>query len=211
MASAYLKDPADIYRKSFAIIRREVDLSGLNPDEAAIAIRVAHACGMTDVVDDLVFGGNVADRARSAVKNGRPVFIDVEMVRAAMRSGALPGNADIRCTLNHPPTAVRAAELSTTRSAAAVHAWLPDLEGAVVIIGNAPTALFALLELMDTGAPKPAALFAFPVGFVGAAESKAELAENPRDLDFVTLAGRRGGSAMATAAFNAVLIGAQDR
>jgi len=211
MALTYLKDPAAIYRKSFAAILEEADLSGLNADQAAIATRVIHACGATDIVEDLVFGGDVAACARNAVASRKPVFTDVEMVRAAVQSPKLPRNIDVRCALNDPETAPRAAQLGTTRAAAGVHAWLQGLDGAIVIIGNAPTALFAMLELIDGGVPAPAALFAFPVGFVGAAESKAELIQNTRGLNFVTLRGRRGGSAMAAAAFNAVLLGARDR
>ncbi len=212
MALAYLKDPAAIYRQSFKTIRQEVDVAGLSSDEAAIAMRVTHACGMTDIINDLMFGGDAASATRAAVANDRIIFVDVHMVQAALlQPGVKPHEMQICCTLRDPETKVRADKLSTTRSAAAVHAWIEHLAGAVVVIGNAPTALFALLELLDQGAPKPAAVFAFPVGFVGASESKEELINNPRDLNFVTVRGRRGGSAMASAAFNAVWVGAQDR
>jgi len=216
MALAYLKDPAAIYRQSFATIRREVDLSRFTADEAAIATRVIHACGMTDVIEDITFGGDPAGGVRNAVTRGKPVFVDVHMVEAALlQPGAQPGHIasdmEVCCTLREPATLARAARLGTTRSAAAVHDWTAQLAGSVVVIGNAPTALFALLDLLDEGAPKPAAIFAFPVGFVGAVESKAELIANPRGLNFVTMRGRRGGSAMAAAAFNAVWVGAQER
>jgi precorrin-8X/cobalt-precorrin-8 methylmutase len=211
MPLAYEKEPARIYRQSFETIRREANLGGLSQPEAAIAVRVIHACGMTDVVEDLVFGGDVAGGCRAALAGRRPVFTDVEMVRAAIAVGKLPKSVAVRCTLNLPETAVRARELETTRSAAGVLAWRDELDGAVVVIGNAPTALFALLELIDAGASRPAAVFAFPVGFVGAAESKDELIANPRGLNFVTVRGRRGGSAMAAAAFNAVGIGVDDQ
>lgn len=211
MALDYLRDPAAIYRQSFETIRREVDFDGLSADEAVIATRVVHACGMTDVVGDLVFGGDVAGAARQALAAGRPVFCDVEMVRAAVMAGALPAVNAVRCTLRDAQTADLARRQGTTRSAAAVSLWRDDLAGAVVIIGNAPTALFALLELLDQGVQPPAALFAFPVGFVGAAESKAALVDDGRGVPFVTLGGRRGGSAIAAAAFNAVLVGADQR
>lgn len=211
MALDYLRDPAAIYRQSFATIRAETDLSGLSADEAAIATRVMHACGMTDAVADLSFRGDVAAATRTALANGKPIFTDVEMVRAAIMSRHLPADCNVICTLNNPSTPDLAKDWATTRSAAAVSLWRDHLDGAVVVIGNAPTALFALLEMIDAGGPKPAALFAFPVGFVGAAESKDELIANARELDFVTLTGRRGGSAIAAAALNATLIGARDQ
>lgn len=207
----YLSDPQAIYRQSFETIRREADLTGLASDEAAIAVRVMHACGMTDVVPDLVFGGDVSAATRRALAAGRPVFTDVEMVRAAVITRFLPPGADIRCTLNDPAVRDLAAANRTTRSAAAVSLWHDDLADAVVVVGNAPTALFALLEMIDDGGPKPAALFAFPVGFVGAAESKQALIDDPRGLNIATLRGRRGGSAIAAAAFNAVTGGARER
>ncbi len=208
MALAYEKDPARIYRQSFQAIRREVDLGGLSDAEAKIVTRVVHACGMTDVAHDIVFNGDVAGAARGAVESGRPIFTDVEMVRAAVCGPLRPHGREARCLLNSPETRERARRLGTTRSAAGVIGWGDAVADAVVIIGNAPTALFALLDMIDAGGPRPAAIFAFPVGFVGAVESKAELADRPRGLNFVTLGGRRGGSAMAAAAFNAVLIGA---
>ncbi|MGI9524291.1 MAG: precorrin-8X methylmutase [Hyphomicrobiaceae bacterium] len=211
MSFTYLRDPKLIYQESFATIRRETDLSALAADEAAMATRVIHACGMPDIVPDLVFGGAVADATRKALTSGQSIFTDVEMVRHGLRRSAMPAECEVSCTLNDPQTLKLANELATTRSAAAVHFWHEKLAGAVVIIGNAPTALFALLELIDRGAPRPAALFAFPVGFVGAIEAKAELIRDPRGLAFATLAGRRGGSAIAAAAFNAVLDGAGEQ
>lgn len=207
----YLREPAAIYCQSFDVIRREANLSGLTPDQAALATRMMHACGMTDLVPDIVFHGDVVTAARAAVASGQSILTDVEMVRAAVSVSTHAGNISTDCYLNDERAHRLATELSTTRSAAAVSLWQDQLEGAVVIIGNAPTALFALLESIDDGGAKPAALFAFPVGFVGAEESKAELVERPRGLDFVTLLGRRGGSAIAAAAFNAVLIGAHER
>lgn len=200
----YLRDPDAIYRESFATIRREANLAGLSPDETTIATRAIHACGMVDLVDDLRFFGDPADGARTAIAGGRPILVDAQMVAAGLIRRNLPDGQEVLCFLDDPRTPVLAKDLGTTRSAAAIHLWRDYLDGSVVIIGNAPTALFALLELIDAGAPQPAALFAFPVGFVGAAESKAELATNPRGLDAATLLGRRGGSAIAAAAFNAV-------
>ncbi|MEM8973702.1 MAG: precorrin-8X methylmutase [Pseudomonadota bacterium] len=211
MALDYLRDPAAIYRQSFATIRNETDLAGLSNDEAAIATRVMHACGMTDVVASLTFRGDVAAATRNALANGKAVLTDVEMVRSAIMTRHLPDGSNVICRLNDERTPDLAKQLTTTRSAAAVSLWQDDLDGAVVVIGNAPTALFALLEMIDTGGPKPAALFAFPVGFVGAVESKDELLSDHRGLNFVTLTGRRGGSAIAAAAFNATLIGARDQ
>ena len=211
MALDYLRDPTAIYRQSFATIREETDLTGLSSDEAAIATRVMHACGMTDAVGDLAFHGDVAEETRSALSAGRPVLTDVEMVRAAIMTRHLPSACEVTCHLNNESTPALAKELGTTRSAAAVSLWRDELEGAIVVIGNAPTALFALLEMIDADGPRPAALFAFPVGFVGAVESKEELISNPRGLNFTTLKGRRGGSAIAAAAFNATLIGASDQ
>ncbi len=211
MALDYLRDPAAIYRQSFATIRNETDLAGLSNDEAAIATRVMHACGMTDVVASLAFHGDVAAATRTALASGKAVLTDVEMVRAAIMTRHLPDGSNVLCRLNDERTPGIAKQQATTRSAAAVSLWHDDLDGAIVVIGNAPTALFALLEAIDAGGPRPAALFAFPVGFVGAVESKDELIANHRGLSFVTLTGRRGGSAIAAAAFNATLIGARDQ
>ncbi len=198
----YLRNPADIYRRSFATIGSERDLGRLPPDQAALAARVAHACGMVDVIDTLVVSPNAIAAARAALQNGASVLCDAQMVAHGVLRKRLPAGVQIKCTIDAPETAARAAALGTTRSAAAVDLW--DIEGAVVAIGNAPTALFRLLENIDAGGKRPAAVFAFPVGFVGAAESKAELVAEPRGLEFATLPGRRGGSAMAAAAINAL-------
>lgn len=201
----YLKDPAAIYAASFAAIRAETDFSGFEPTARPLAERVAHACGMTDIVADLRVSPGLPEAARGALSAGRPVIADCEMVRAGIIARRLPRGNDILCTLNDPRTAELAGAHATTRSAAAVSLWLPELEGAVVVIGNAPTALFALLEVLDGGGPKPAAILGFPVGFVGAAESKAELHADSRGVHYATLLGRRGGSAMASAALNGLL------
>ncbi|HXK53529.1 MAG TPA: precorrin-8X methylmutase [Hyphomicrobiales bacterium] len=205
----YEKDPAAIYAASFAAIRAETDLAALPPSLESVAVRLIHACGMTDLAADLKFSPDVADAARAALARGAPVLVDTEMTAHAVIRSRLPSACDLVCTLNDPSVPARAKELGTTRSAAALSLWRDRLEGAVVAIGNAPTALFALLEMLDAGAPRPAAILAFPVGFVGAVESKAELAANPRGVPFLTLAGRRGGSAMAGAAVNA--LGAGER
>ena len=200
--TAYLKDPEAIYRQSFAAVRAEADLAGLSPDVAEIAIRMVHACGMPDIVSDLRYSADVGDAARAALAAGAPILADCKMVAAGITAG---DDGRVLCTLNAPAVPGLAAELGTTRSAAAVELWRPHLGGAVVAIGNAPTALFHLLDLIGGGAPRPAAIFALPVGFVGAAESKQALADDPRGLPFLTLLGRRGGSAMTAAAVNAVL------
>jgi precorrin isomerase len=194
----YIRDPAAIYEKSFAIIRSEADLSPLPANARDMAIRMIHACGMTDIASDLRISESFVDAAVSALT--KPILTDAEMVR----HGIVDKKLNIICTLNDP----RAREIGiaerTTRSAAAIELWKPYLEGALVVIGNAPTALFALLEMIDAGGPKPAAIAAFPVGFVGAAESKAELFSNPRGISYATILGRRGGSAMAAAVVNAL-------
>jgi precorrin-8X/cobalt-precorrin-8 methylmutase len=201
----YLRDPQAIYRRSFAIIREEAALGGLPADIAAIAVRLMHASGMTDLARDLRFDARAGDAVRAALASGAPVFTDCEMAKAAIIARLLPAATEIICTLNDPAVPALAAQHGTTRSAAAVRLWLPRLAGSIVVIGNAPTALFSLIERLDEGAPRPAAIIAMPVGFVGAAESKAELAANPRGVPFVTLLGRRGGSAMAGAALNAIV------
>ncbi|HLA01219.1 MAG TPA: precorrin-8X methylmutase [Aestuariivirga sp.] len=192
----YIRDPAAIYEKSFAIIRGETDLSSLPASAEVIAIRIIHACGMTDIVADLRVSDNFVGAATKALE--KPILTDAEM----LRQGIIDKKLNVICTLNDP----RAREIGigkrTTRSAAAVELWEPDLEGTLVVIGNAPTALYALLEMIDAGGPKPAAIAAFPVGFVGAAESKEELFKNSRGIPFATVLGRRGGSAMAAACVN---------
>jgi precorrin isomerase len=203
----YLKDPDAIYERSFAIIAGEVDLSGLPDPLRPVALRLIHASGMTDILPDLRFDETVVRAVREAIGRGRPLLADCEMLKSAIIARHLPLGTEIVCTLNHPDAAERGRRLGITRSGAAVGLWEPHLDGAVVCIGNAPTALFTLLEMIDAGVPKPAAIIAFPVGFVGAAEAKAELAANSRGIPFATLLGRRGGSAMAAAAINAIFAG----
>jgi precorrin-8X/cobalt-precorrin-8 methylmutase len=194
----YIRDPSAIYEKSFATIRSEVDLSLIPLDARDVAIRIIHACGMVDAVDDLRFSESFAEAAKKAL--ARPVLTDAEMVR----HGIIDKKLEIICTLNDSRARDIGTATQTTRSAAAVELWKAHLEGALVVIGNAPTALFRLLELIDQGCAKPAAIAAFPVGFVGAAESKQELVDNPRGIPFATILGRRGGSAMAAATVNAL-------
>lgn len=200
----YLRDPAEIYRLSFATVRAEAALDGLPADLAAVAVRLVHACGMPDIVPDLAWGGEMATRARAALAAGAPVIVDANMVGEGIIRARLPAANEIVCTLGDPSVKTRAVEAGTTRSAAAVELWPPHLDGAVVSIGNAPTALFRLLELLTEGAPRPAAILAFPVGFVGAAESKEALIADQSGLPYLTLRGRRGGSALAAAAVNAL-------
>jgi len=202
--AAYLRDSAAIYRRSFAIIRAEADLSRFSAEEAEIAVRMIHACGQVDVAGHIVFGGNLVTAARSALASGAPILCDAEMVAHGITRARLAAGNEVICKLNDPRTAAIAAKNGTTRSAAALDLWRDRLAGAVVAIGNAPTALFRLLDLIDAGAPKPAAILGMPVGFVGAAESKAALAENPRGVPFLIVRGRMGGSAMTAAAVNAL-------
>jgi len=204
----YLRDPEAIYRESFATIRREARLAHLPPDIAEIAVRLIHACGMTDIVDDLAFTPAVAASARAALSAGAPIMCDSAMVAAGVMRAKLPTRNEIICTLDDEGVPALARSLKTTRSAAAVELWAERLAGAVVAIGNAPTALFHLLEKLERESPHPAAILAFPVGFVGAAESKQALIEAGVGVPFLTLKGRRGGSALAAAAVNALLIGA---
>jgi len=200
--SSYARDPAAIYAQSFATIRAEADLSRLPEALHAVAIRMIHACGMVDLVDDIAGDPAVVEAARAALAGGAPVLCDCEMVRSGIIAKYLSGN-ELVVTLNDPAVPEIARQLATTRSAAAVEQWRDRLAGAVVVIGNAPTALFHLLDALAAGAPVPAAIIAAPVGFVGAAESKARLiAEAP--VPYVTVSGRRGGSAIASAAFNAI-------
>jgi precorrin-8X/cobalt-precorrin-8 methylmutase len=202
--AAYLRDGTAIYERSFAIIRSEADLSRFSADEAEVAVRMIHACGQVDVARHIVFGGELVAAARGALARGAPILCDAQMVAHGITRARLPANNDVICTLNDPRTAALARQNATTRSAAALDLWLDRLGGAVVAIGNAPTALFRLLDLIDAGAPKPAAILGIPVGFVGAAESKAALAENPRGAPFLVVRGRMGGSAMTAAAVNAL-------
>ena len=203
----YQKDPAAIYAESFATVRREARLGRFSPAMQPIVTRLIHACGMVEVADRLAFSEGAYEAGRAALLGGAPVFCDCEMVGAGIIRRYLPAENEVIVTLNDPRVPGIAAGIGNTRSAAAVELWAERLEGAVVAIGNAPTALFHLLELIEQGAPRPAVILGFPVGFVGAAESKAELAERPRGCDFVALRGRRGGSAMASAAVNALAAG----
>ncbi|MBV7380466.1 precorrin-8X methylmutase [Maritimibacter dapengensis] len=203
----YERDPAAIYAQSFAIVEKEARLDRFAPGMAQLATRVIHACGMVEVADRLAYSSNAFEAGQNALANGAPVLCDCEMVGAGIIRRYLPRGNDVIVTLNDESVRARAKEIGNTRSAAAVELWEPHLKGAVVAIGNAPTALFHLLELLDAGAPKPAVILGFPVGFVGAAESKAELVNNPRGCDFVALRGRRGGSAIASAAVNALAAG----
>lgn len=199
----YLKDPAAIYAQSFETVRAEAALERFPADVAEVVVRLIHACGMPAIADDIAYTAGVVDAGRAALKQGVPVFVDANMVAAGVIRRHLSGN-EIICTLDDEGVADDAKRQGTTRSAIAVERWVPRLEGAVVAIGNAPTALFRLLELIGNGAPKPAVVLGFPVGFVGAAESKDALADNTLGLEFITLRGRIGGSAIASAAVNAL-------
>lgn len=207
----YIKDPAAIYAESFTTVEREARLDRFPPGLAQLATRVIHACGMVEVADRLAFSDTAFEAGQAALAAGAPVLCDCEMVGAGIIRRYLPAGNEVIVTLNDDTVPARAQQIGNTRSAAAVELWAPHLEGAVVAIGNAPTALFHLLELIDAGGPKPAVILGFPVGFVGAAESKAELANNPRGCDFVALRGRRGGSAIASAAVNALAAGLPER
>jgi len=203
----YEKDPSAIYAQSFATVRAEARLERFAPDMRPLITRVIHACGMVEVADRLAFSPNAYAAGHAALQAGAPILCDCEMVGAGIIRRYLPAENNVIVTLNDATVPARAAEIGNTRSAAAVELWKDHLEGAVVAVGNAPTALFHLLELIDAGGPKPAVILGFPVGFVGAAESKAELAANPRGCEFVALRGRRGGSAIASAAVNALAAG----
>jgi precorrin-8X/cobalt-precorrin-8 methylmutase len=204
---SYVRDPAAIYAQSFTTIRAEADLSGLPEALHPLAIRMIHASGMVDLAADIVGTADLPRAVAEAVAAGAPVFCDCAMVRAGLITRDLSAHADLRVTLNADAVPALAARLGTTRSAAAVELWRNDLAGAVVVIGNAPTALFHLLEMIEQGAPRPAAIIATPVGFVGAAESKDLLAAARHAIAFLTVRGRRGGSAIAAAGFNAALRG----
>ncbi|MEM0943002.1 MAG: precorrin-8X methylmutase, partial [Pseudomonadota bacterium] len=203
----YERDPARIYRQSFETVRAESRLDHLPADLRPVAIRLVHACGMPDITARLAWSSDVGGATAQALADGAPILCDCEAVAAMVVRGRLPGKNEVICTLNAPGTRGLAETLGTTRSAAGVEAWRERLAGALVAIGNAPTALFHLLEGLDQGWPRPAAILAFPVGFVGAAESKAELAARPRGVPFLTLRGRRGGSALAAAAVNGLAAG----
>jgi precorrin-8X/cobalt-precorrin-8 methylmutase len=203
----YEKDPKAIYAQSFATVRAEARLDRFAPAMQPLVTRLIHSCGMIEIADRLAFSPDVAAVGHAALAAGAPVLCDCEMVGAGIIRRYLPANNAVIVTLNEPSVPAHATDIGNTRSAAAVELWKDHIEGAVVAIGNAPTALFHLLELLDAGWPKPAVILGFPVGFIGAAESKAELAANPRDCEFVALRGRRGGSAMASAAVNALAAG----
>jgi len=198
----YVRDGAEIYRRSFATIRAEADLSGFPPDVAQVVVRMIHSCGMTDLPRDVAYSAGVIKQARAALRDGAPILCDAHMVAAGITRSRLPAGNQVVCTLRDPSAAALAAELGTTRSAAALDLWGDRMDGAVVAIGNAPTALFRLLELVSAGAARPAAVIGIPVGFVGAAESKRALAAS--GLEHLVIHGRRGGSAMAVAAVNAI-------
>lgn len=200
----YEKDGAEIYRRSFATIRAEADLAGLPADVSQVAVRMIHACGMTDLVRDIAFSPGVVASARAALNAGAPILCDAQMVASGVTRKRLPADNDVVCTLSDPSVPALAAELGTTRSAAAMELWRDRLEGSVVAVGNAPTALFHLLEMIAKGAGRPAAVLGIPVGFIGAAESKDALAANELGLEYLVVRGRRGGSAMTAAALNAL-------
>ncbi|MET9927603.1 precorrin-8X methylmutase [Streptomyces sp. SID5594] len=200
----YEKDGPAIYRQSFATIRAEADLAGLPADVSQVAVRMIHACGMVDLVTDLAFSPNAVADARAALRAGAPILCDVAMVASGVTRKRLPANNDVVCTLSDPSVPELAAKMGTTRSAAALELWRDRMEGAVVAVGNAPTALFRLLEMIEEGAPRPAAVIGVPVGFVGAMESKEALAEHASGLEHLIVRGRRGGSAIAAAAINAI-------
>jgi len=200
----YLRDGDAIYRRSFAIIRAEADLGRFSAEEAEVAVRMIHACGLVEAAARIVFGPGFVAAARDALIAGAPIFCDSQMVAHGITRARLPARNEVICTLRDARVPGEAARLGTTRSAAALELWRDRLAGAMVAIGNAPTALFRLLEILDAGAPRPAAIIGMPVGFVGAAESKQALATDPRGVPFLTVHGRIGGSAMASAAVNAV-------
>ncbi len=201
---ARLKDPDAIYRASFARIRLEAPIDRLAADFQAMALRLIHSCGMPDILDDLVWTTGAVGAGRAALAAGAPILVDATMVAAGIQRRRLPAVNRVVCTLDDARTPARAAALATTRSAAAVELWRDRLDGAVVAIGNAPTALFRLLELLADGAPRPALVLGFPVGFVGAAEAKDALIAHRPELPYITLRGRRGGSSLAAAAVNAL-------
>lgn len=200
----YIRDGQEIYRQSFATIRAEADLSAIPADLEKLAVRLIHACGMVDVVQDLGFSPGAGAAGRAALANGAPILCDARMVAEGITRARLPASNPVICTLNEANVPQLARELGNTRSAAALEHWREHLDGSVVVIGNAPTALFYLLEMLDAGAPKPALILGMPVGFIGAAESKDMLAADSRGVPYVIVRGRRGGSAMAAAAVNAL-------
>jgi precorrin-8X/cobalt-precorrin-8 methylmutase len=202
VGSDYVKDGAEIYRRSFATIRAEADLSAFPEDVSRVVVRMIHACGMVDLTRDIAYSPDVVAKASAALRAGAPILCDAHMVASGITRPRLPAGNEVVCTLSDPSVPELAQRLGNTRSAAALDLWLDHLDGAVVAIGNAPTALFRLLELIADGAPRPAAVLGLPVGFIGAAESKRALAES--DLEYLVVHGRRGGSALAVSAVNAI-------
>jgi precorrin-8X/cobalt-precorrin-8 methylmutase len=200
----YIRDGTAIYERSFAIIRDEADLSRFTPEQAEVAVRMIHACGRVDAAEVIDFSPELVPAARRALQQGAPIFCDAQMVAHGVTRARLPSDNDVVCSLRDERVPALAAELGTTRSAAALELWRDRLEGSVVAIGNAPTALFQLLEMLAAGAPKPAAILGVPVGFVGAAESKDALADNTHGVPYLVVRGRMGGSAMTAAAINAL-------
>ena len=200
----YIRDGAAIYERSFAIIRAEADLSGFTPEQADVAVRMIHACGQVEAAAPIAFSPGLVQAARCALQHGVPIFCDAQMVAHGVTRARLPAGNDVVCTLREETVPALAEKLGTTRSAAALELWRDRLEGSVVAIGNAPTALFQLLEMLEAGAPKPAAIIGIPVGFVGAAESKDALAANSYGVPYLIVRGRMGGSAMTAAAINAL-------
>jgi precorrin-8X/cobalt-precorrin-8 methylmutase len=200
---AYIRDGAAIYERSFAIIRAEADLARFSPQEERVAVRIIHASGMVEIVHDIVFSPEVVAVARNALHRGAPILCDSKMVANGITRARLPANNDVICALDDPRVPDLARDIGNTRTAAAMELWRDRLAGAIVAIGNAPTALFRLLEMLHAGAPAPAAIIGMPVGFVGAAESKEALIVDSR-APFITIRGRKGGSAMAVAAVNAL-------
>lgn len=200
----YIRDGQEIYRRSFAIIRSEANLARIPADLEKLAVRIVHACGMVDVVDDLEFSEGAGSAGRAALAGGAPILCDARMVAEGITRARLPAGNRVICTLHDDGVAEEARRVGNTRSAVALELWRDHLAGSVVVIGNAPTALFYLLEMLDAGAPKPALILGFPVGFVGALESKEMLAQDSCGVPFVSVRGRRGGSAMAAAAVNAL-------
>lgn len=202
-ALSYIRDGAAIYQRSFAIIRAEANLARFTPEQEKVAVRMIHACGMVELADDIDFSPSFVSDAKAALRKGAPILCDANMVAHGVTRARLPAHNPVVCTLAESNVAALAAELGTTRSAAAMELWRNRLEGAVVAIGNAPTSLFRLLEMLDEGVARPAAIIGMPVGFVGAAESKEALAADGR-VPFAIVKGRKGGSAMAAAAINAL-------
>ncbi|WP_422769961.1 precorrin-8X methylmutase [Plantactinospora sp. WMMC1484] len=204
MSYEYVRDGAEIYRRSFATIRSEADLSGLPPEIAPVVVRMIHACGSVDLVDDVEVSADLVRAGRVALRAGAPILCDAAMVAAGITRARLPRDNEVLCTLRRPEVPELARRLGTTRSAAALELWRDRLDGAVVAVGNAPTALFRLLEMLDEGAARPAAIVGVPVGFVGAVESKQALAAHGAGVPYLVVHGRRGGSAITAAAVNAI-------